>query len=422
MSSPVGSFLRAIFLLHAITVGLGCGDGSPEKDKVHLVFAVAAGMSERPKYQAAVDEFTRENPNVHVQILEIPGNYYKKLTVMIAGGNPPDLMWMGSGFAEFAQRDLFLDLGDRIARDIDPRLFPPQTLDWYRFNGNQFGIPFGIDLYFVAFNKSLFDARKVAYPTSGWNYSEFLDKAQKLTVDEDGDGRIDHYGFRGEMDISLFAASTMSEDGQRAFFATPQVLDYLQVNLDLVQKYHVSPPGSQLPNLVVDDPVSVFRQGGAAMMIMATWDLPFLRERCRDMDWDITTNPVIRRPAHWASSQAVLISRTTKQPELAWTLAKKFLGESFQRSMADRVLPSNQEVARKVVLENSDKPHNLAALIKATNSMYRIPSIPNMTEIGQLWFNARQRVFSGRTEPTQAMVEMQKQVDRLIRDRKRLAR
>jgi len=420
MSFPVRPFLRIIFLLHAITVGWGCGDGSLEKDKIRLVFAVAAGMSERPKYQAVVDEFVRENPNVHVQVLEIPGNYYKKLTVMIAGGHPPDLMWMGSGFSEFAQRDLFLDLTDRIARDVDPRQFPPQTLDWYRFNGKQFGIPFGIDLYFVAFNKSLFHARNVPYPTRNWTYAEFLDKAKKLTFDDNGDGRIDHYGFRGEMDISLFSASTMSLDGQRAFFTSPEVLDYLQVNLDLVQKYHVSPPGSQLPNLVVDDPVSVFRQGGAAMMIMATWDLPFLRERCRDMDWDIATNPVIRRPAHWASSQAVLISRTTKQPDLAWTLAKKFLGESFQRSMADRVLPSNREVARKIVAENSDKPRNLAALVEATDSMYRIPGIPNMTEIGQLWFNTRQRVFSGRVEPTQAMAEMQKQVERLIRDRKRL--
>lgn len=71
---------------------------------------------------------------------------------------------MGEGFAEFAGRGAFMDVGDRLERDVDTSDFLPQALRWYRMIGSQLGVPFLMDVQFVAYNKKAFDEAGPAYP------------------------------------------------------------------------------------------------------------------------------------------------------------------------------------------------------------------------------------------------------------------
>jgi len=47
------------------------------------------------------------------------------------------------------------------------------------------GLPGSVTVGVVNYNKDLFDAANVPYPTAGWTTSEFLDKAVALTQGED---------------------------------------------------------------------------------------------------------------------------------------------------------------------------------------------------------------------------------------------
>src|SRR5689334_8245366 len=109
----ITSFAACLLSLFAY----GCDDARAGHAKIHLVMATVAMPAqshERERYQAAADRFCNKHPDVEVELLEITGNYYHKVLVMIAGRNAPDLMWMGGGFAEFAQRDALLDVSSRI--------------------------------------------------------------------------------------------------------------------------------------------------------------------------------------------------------------------------------------------------------------------------------------------------------------------
>ncbi|MBT3375876.1 MAG: sugar ABC transporter substrate-binding protein [Lentisphaerae bacterium] len=404
-----------------LLVTWGCRPKDRNDGKAHLVLTVPADRETRPMYRGVVKRFEEAHPNITVQILEIPANYYGKVLVMIAGRNAPDLMWMGQSFAEFAARGVFLDLSEKLETEVDLEEYLPQALSWYRVEGKQYGIPFGIDMNYIAYNKTLFDEAGVPYPTDDWDYDCFLKTAKALTRDIDGDGRIDQYGFKGELAKSSFGAQVISPDGKDVLCNRPEMIEALRTNLNLAREHHVSPlpEDSDFQGL---DTYTYFRQGKAAMMQFFTWNLPFLRRQCSEMNWDIVNNPKVRQRGHWASSQAVLVSSSTRHPEEAWLLAREFFGDEVQQRMAARGLPPSRRIAEMVIQnqrKTGQKPANIAALRRASDSLYPNPRIPNLSEILSLYGSAAGGVPTGRSTPEEAMARAEKAIVLYLK-RKRL--
>ena len=410
-------FRAAIVLMIAAVcfASSGCHRDDSSKDgKVHLILAVSLNVSDRPAYYSLVDRYETKFPNVDVELMEISGDIYQKLLVMIAAGNAPDVMWMGQSFQEFANRGVFLDLSDRVARDIDLDNFTPKAVEWYRFEGRQYGIAQGLDTRFIVYNKDLFDKAGVAYPKNGWKFDEFLAAAQKLTIDANGDGKPEQWGFQGDLDRALFRAEIISETGTGALCNSPEMLDFLHTNLDMAEKYKVSPTGKQTVNEAFDNLVSTFRQGRVAMMTMATWNMADMQERCANMRWDIVTNPTIRQPGHWASSQAFVVSATTAHPEESWQLCKMFLEKEYQKTKYPVVLPSNIEAQKELQQVTGGKPPDITAMMMASQSLYRMPRIARLSELLKFWLDGIESVWTLRATPEEAMAKAERQINRTI--------
>jgi multiple sugar transport system substrate-binding protein len=411
----------ATLVLAALLLSIACCERTPNysSGKVPLVVAIYSGSKDRVIFRDAANEFMAAHPAIDVRVLEIPGNYYQKLLVMIAGGDAPDLMWMGQAFTEFAHRGVFLDVTDRIAREVDVKAFSPEALSWYQLDGRSYGMAYGFDLKFLVINGKLFDDAGVPRPRDRWTFEEFLRAAQALTKDKNGDGRPDQYGICGNVDPSTFGASILSADNQRVTCDEPGMIRFLHTNLDLAERYRVCPRGKQQPNEAFDDVVTTFRQGNVAMMTMSTWNLPFVREQCADMDWDIATNPIVERDGHWGSSQAMLISSSTRHPDEAWLLFKSFIEGRFEREMSSLVVPSRKAAAREKVERNVGNPPHLARLLDATRSMQRRPQIADLGEVWQRWLDACESVWSVRATPEQAMAQARRDIQKRLADRKR---
>ncbi len=45
------------------------------------------------------------------------------------------------------------------------------------------------------YNKDMFDKAQLAYPNDKWTWDDFLSAAKKLTLDTNGDGKTDQWGF-----------------------------------------------------------------------------------------------------------------------------------------------------------------------------------------------------------------------------------
>lgn len=382
--------------------------------KVRLVLAVSVNPKDRASYQAAVRDFRTAHPEIEVDVMEVAGDIYQKMLIMMAARNAPDLMWMGQGFSGMVDRGVFLDVTDRVKRDLDTTIYAPQALEWYQHDGRQYGVAFGLDLRLICYNKALFDEAKVSYPQNGWTYDQFLQAAKALTIDRDGDGRIDQYGFEGDLDLSLFNAKVISEEGKGALCNSPEMIDFLQTNVDLSEIHKVSPRGQQTANEQLKDPVTTFRQGKTAMMTMATWNLPELQDRCAEMRWDVVSNPAVRQNGHWGSSQAIVISADTRFPEQSWMLAKVFLHKDFQMGKFPVILPSNIEAQKELAGRLRGKAPSVESMIIASRSLYRMPRVPRMRELMQFWLDATESVWALKLTPQQAMDRAFGQINRAM--------
>jgi multiple sugar transport system substrate-binding protein len=388
-------------LLSALAVLAGCAAGrTPDGE---IVLAYPASTESNAIYGRALDLFRRRHPGTRVRPLPITGgDYYGKLLVLMAAREAPDVLWMGMGFGEFAARGVFLDIEDRVR--AEPALsggFVPQVVDWYRSGGRLYGFPFGIDMDFVVYNEELFDAAGVPYPVD-WTVDDLVEKARRLTVDTDGDGRIDRYGYRGGLGFEPFGASLLTADLRRPNVQSPEMLRYLQFSVDLVRKWRVAPP-TNFSDLDEQESMVAFQSGRVAMIYGHTWLLPDLRKRLTGKRWNICSPPRAARPAHWGSSQGFCIARDTRHPERAWELTRYLLTSDALWPLADHVVPANRRLLARMVREYGGERPALEVLRRGVEHLRADPRVPDLTELRGCYGEALERVLSGRAAPAEGM-------------------
>jgi multiple sugar transport system substrate-binding protein len=395
------------------------------RQRVELVWSVKSGPDIRPVYERAIARFEKKYPHISVKLLEIPGTvYYQKVLVMIASRNAPDVMWMGQSFGEYAEKGAFLDVTDRVRRDVNTNEFHQQALSWYRSGGRCYGIPHAVDMNFMAYNRDLFDKAGVPCPTDDWTLEQFLDMARKLTVDRDGDGRPEQFGFHGRLPPELFGGRALAADGSRALCNSPEMVSWLNFQIDCRDRWKVSPSVAEVQGSFLDS-FAMFSQGRVAMMVAYTGSVPFLRRRCANVDWDIVCHPGLGgRQAHWASSIGMLAAADTRHPDEAWLLCKELFGDEYQREISRWAMPSNLRLARDVIANNRERPRNLGAFLEASKSLYPAPRIAHLSEYLQHFNQGVEKALAQPplATPEEAMAQAEQAIDRAMAKRARQRR
>jgi len=97
----------------------------------------------RAAWQAAVDRFARENPDLAVELNVYDHESYKKAIRNWLTGMPPDVVfWFGGNrMRQFAVPGLLMDLSDLYEPEIRARMHP-SALDLVSYGGRQFGVPY----------------------------------------------------------------------------------------------------------------------------------------------------------------------------------------------------------------------------------------------------------------------------------------
>ncbi len=148
-------------------------------------------------------EFTERNPGIEIKQEPVPGGaegLIKKITMEFAAGMEADCFWLNIWNAQpqmFAYYGLTRPVDDRIDAEKYPiEEFYPAALEAGRYEGKLGGLPhfgnFGPSA--ICWNKDMFLQAGVAEPTPDWTMDDYLQAAQKLTVDKDKDGKPDIYG------------------------------------------------------------------------------------------------------------------------------------------------------------------------------------------------------------------------------------
>ncbi len=178
--------LLCIFLF-ALIIG-GCAPGGNSSsgeakskgkltpDKQTLEFWYIDPGEKEVVYQEAVKRFEEKNPDVEVKMLRTANDAYKqKLVVAMSGGTPPDVFhsWGGGWLKEFVDQNQVLD----VTSKTDKEHFNELALNNSTFEDKVYGLPLGISLDLIFYNKEIFNEYGLTAPET---YKEWVEIIKTL--------------------------------------------------------------------------------------------------------------------------------------------------------------------------------------------------------------------------------------------------
>jgi len=306
-------------------------------------------MDLRAKWNA---EFEQKYPGVKI-IQEAPPagtGYFEKLQTLIAAGTPPDLFDMWEGYVQpYASNGALLDLEPFIAGDpkIKRSDIVPAAIvagAWQdKIHAMLFGfMPGPVSLYY---NPDHFAKAGVDLPSPDWKWDDVLNAAKKLTVDADGDGVPEQWGFSyGNWFVNHLytvwsnGGDWFTPDSSKSTLTDPKTVEALQYWADLINVHKVSPGSSAMQALQNNN--EAFKAGALSMYLGNYWDVGDFKN-ISSFDWKAVLTPSANNGNRvwYMHTASWSISPPSKMKNAAWEYIREFVLDSVIESLVPYVPP-----------------------------------------------------------------------------------
>ena len=345
-------------------------------------------------YRQVVAGFAEVEPDIEVQLIETGDrdDLLTRLSTSFSGGTPPDLFLLNYRFVgQYAARGVLEPIQERLEASEAFRAddFYPEAMEAFTFDGVVTCLPQNISSLVVYYNRDLFREAGIPEPQAGWGFFDMVQMARALTVDEDGDGKVEQYGLGVEPSIIRLApfiwsnASTLVDDEaapSRFTLEQPGAVEVMDAFFGLREKYRVIPTERQIEAQSDEDR---FLNGTTAMVLASRRETPSFRT-ITDFEWDVAPLPAFRQPAGILHSDAYCMTRASTHKEASWRFMEFALGPDGQRitAQAGRTVPSLIDVANsEAFLDPTQPPANSRVFLDTIPQIQRVPNISTWPEI-----------------------------------------
>lgn len=257
--------------------------------RVEITYSTWGSQTEIQTIKQIIKDFEHEYPEIKIKLLHIPDNYFQKLHLLVASDLSPDVIFVNNLNAR-----IYITANKFEPITLKSEDFTGNSLLPFSFKGKIYAVPRDVSNLVVYYNKDLFDKYKVSYPTQNWTLTEFLEKAQELTIDIDKDGKTDIFGFGFEKNSLywlpfLFSnnGGIISQDEKEIILNKPQSIEALQFYADLRNKYHIAPKADEQASLTTSQ---MFLQEKTAMHLCGRWCSQTYKKNA-NFNWDIAKFP-----------------------------------------------------------------------------------------------------------------------------------
>ena len=182
--------LASRFLICFTIFGLSLGFG---QTTLKIMSSTIVENPEGTVEQAIADAFMAANPDITIEFIGTPMNdIFKTVTTNAIGGELPDIFTNTPEFAATAEDlGIVADLNEVFDADFLSGFYQT-ALDESTVNGKLVLMPWFTVPVGVLYRSDWFEEAGLAAPQT---WDEFINAAQALTQDTDGDGQTDRWGF-----------------------------------------------------------------------------------------------------------------------------------------------------------------------------------------------------------------------------------
>ncbi len=227
------------------------------------------------------------------------GAYSENLfNAKMGGGDVDCATWKLTSTPLFVNNDLLADLTPMIDAwdkkdDIDDNIY--NIMKEAGGSDSIYVMPWNIQVLYVYYRPSIFEKAGVEVPKT---YDEFLQAVEKCTMDTDGDGKTDVYGFgmRGAKGgQEPWGSFIFGEGGNFEDMTTPEAVKGMQDFIDLYQKGYVPPTATSDG---FNEIIANFKSGLTAMTIHHTGSSADMEATFGD---DVSAFPFPAGKGQWTS-------------------------------------------------------------------------------------------------------------------------
>lgn len=347
------------------------------------------------QFQSVIDAFIAKNPNVEIKVIDTSADEYNNsLGISLsAAQSDPDIIWvkdMGA-MLQMADKNQLLPIDEFIKGDnLDLSIYSGSA-EHLQYDGVSYALPFRSDWYILYYNKDLFDAAGVDYPSNDITWTEYYALSEKLTS---GEGSEKVYGGHIHTWPALVnnwavqdGAHTVVEKDYSFFKQWYEDALTLQEN-GYVQDYATL----KTANIHYS---SVFKNQQTAMMPMGTWFISSMIQAQAtgetNFHWGIARipHPENTEAGYTVGSLTpVAISKNTDEPDLSWEFLKFVTSKDAAQILAEignfagiQTKESLQTIASAEYFPEGES--NIEALTY-TNYYFDRPLDPKVEEIKQV--------------------------------------
>ncbi len=370
---------KKIILLVCLIIGAGVlyclKPNNTEQQKVTIQFSSWGSESETKILKPILNEFEHENPDIKIDFLHIPQNYFQKIHLLFASNTAPDVVFINNQYLP-----IYVNAG--VLEDLTPYDNIFKFNDFYKnstaalsYNSKIYAVPRDVSNLVIYYNKDIFDKYNVPYPSDNWTYDEFLTTAKKLTH------LPQTFGISFEEEPLFYLPYLMS-------FGLDTVPDFndettqkgLKIYADLRNKYHIAPQKDESASATM---AQMFLQGKLAMHLSGRWLVPKYRTDAK-FNWDVTEFPkgssgsiVPTDASGWA------VPKASKHKQQAFKLVKylssKQSSEKFTQS--GLIVPARIETANSKYFLDEQKPKNAKVFLSVIETSKPTPVTVNYRKV-----------------------------------------
>ena len=355
----VGIVVLVVVLVSGVFLYLGLKGDSPDKKEEEVVLRYMGWGTELEKKatENLIKEFEEQHPGVRVDYTHIPDDYDRKLERLIEAGKEPDVaMAAGMEAMKMAEDGKLMNIAGLAEEDADYNLDDvlPQAVYWWD-EGKSLGVNSALEVNCLMYNKKFTEDAGVAVPSrleDAWAWEEFVEAAQKLTVDDKGRnaldpefdaGHIKRYGVKIELQNAYLISNLYAQSGEEFLDATgtrvnlkgTKALAGIQNIADLINVYHVMPNPLECKNL--PNGAKALESEVAAMVLGGTWTMMDLAET--DVDFGLGVLPgMFGKSVTISMGEPIVLFESTAHPREAWELAKFFMNPEHSMELIEKGL------------------------------------------------------------------------------------
>ena len=324
--------------------------------------------AEREMMEGMLKQFEAENPGIKVKYEIIQDNYEVKIKTMLAAKTAPDVFYADIFWVKpLMKRGVLLSL-NKYMPTTGTKIgdFLPSLMEGFTYKGEVYGIPKDFNTLAIFYNKEMFDAAGIAYPSGNWTWDDFRAAAKKLTK-VSSDPAKSQYGITLPVDLArlipfIFQAGgiVINDDDEVSLS-----LDAATKAFELYAGFQAKDRSSVLPSEVGAGWMGdSFAKGRAGMALEGGWLNSYLKGNFPDLKYGVSElpkGPAGRGNVYFTVSYSA--SKLTKYPEEAWKLIEFLTNTDNQR----KVMEAGFALPTRRALENADyllKRPEIAAIFK----------------------------------------------------------